>query len=127
MKSGGHRSILGRLLFRVLINDIKIQFETPIVFCLLTMLKFFVTLVMVRTVNSCSQTLTCVQKWYLEIGMKINVGKIMCVPVTRKTKGITKIMPISVEPQLNSIYFIELHVSTYFRSSSGSQFFFKTY
>ena len=33
----------------------------------------------------------------------------------------------SLQTQLNSIYYTELQVSTYFRSSSGSQFVFKTY
>jgi hypothetical protein len=33
----------------------------------------------------------------------------------------------SVRTQLNSVYYTELNVSTYFRSSSGSQFVFKTY
>jgi hypothetical protein len=33
-----------------------------------------------------------------------------------------KIQSISVQTQLDSIYYIELHVSTYLRSSSGSQF-----
>jgi hypothetical protein len=32
----------------------------------------------------------------------------------------------SVQTQLNSIYYTELHVLTYFRSFSGSQFVFKT-
>ena len=38
-----------------------------------------------------------------------------------------KIKPISVQTQINSIYYIELHVSTYLRSSSGSQLVIKTY
>jgi hypothetical protein len=38
----------------------------------------------------------------------------------------TRIKSISVQTQLNSIYYIVLHVSTYLRSSSGSQLVFKT-
>jgi len=34
---------------------------------------------------------------------------------------------ISVQIQLSSIHYIELLVSTYLRSSTGSQFVFKTY
>jgi hypothetical protein len=36
-----------------------------------------------------------------------------------------KIKSVSVQTQLNSIYYIELHVSTYLRSSSGSQLVLK--
>jgi hypothetical protein len=35
---------------------------------------------------------------------------------------ITEIKSKSLQTQLNSIYYTELDVSTYFRSSSGSQF-----
>ena len=40
---------------------------------------------------------------------------------------ITEIKSECVQTKLNFIYCAELHVSTYFRSSSGSQFVFKTY
>jgi hypothetical protein len=38
---------------------------------------------------------------------------------------ITEIKSKSIQTQLNSIYYTKLHVSTYFRSSSGSQFVLK--
>jgi hypothetical protein len=48
-----------------------------------------------------------------------------CHPVLLLTAQ--KIKSISVKTQLNSIYYIELHVSTYLRLSSGSQLVFKIY
>jgi len=39
----------------------------------------------------------------------------------------TNIKLMSVTTHLNSIYYTELHVSTYVRSTSGSQFVYKTY
>jgi hypothetical protein len=44
-----------------------------------------------------------------------------------KEDNIQKIKPVSDQTQLKSIYFIELHVSTYFRPSSGSELVFKAY
>jgi hypothetical protein len=44
-----------------------------------------------------------------------------------KTYISTKIKSISLQIQLNFISYIELHVSTYLRTSSGSQLVFKTY
>jgi hypothetical protein len=38
-----------------------------------------------------------------------------------------KIKTVSVQTQLNSIYFIEVHISTYLRSSLASQLVFKAY
>jgi hypothetical protein len=51
-------------------------------------------------------------------------------PVHRSKRNVkdctgTKIKSISVQKQLNSMYYIELHVLTYLRSSSGSQLLFK--
>ena len=40
---------------------------------------------------------------------------------------VEKIKSVSVQTQLNSIYYIKLHVSTYLRSSSGSQLVFETH
>jgi hypothetical protein len=39
----------------------------------------------------------------------------------------TKIRAVRVQTQLDSVYYIELHVSTYLRSSSGSQVVIKTH
>ena len=39
----------------------------------------------------------------------------------------TKIRPISVQVIVNYIYYVELHVSTYLRSSSGPPLVFKAY
>jgi hypothetical protein len=41
--------------------------------------------------------------------------------------GSIEIKSKSAQTQLNSVYCTELHVSTYLRSLSGSQFVFKTF
>jgi hypothetical protein len=38
-----------------------------------------------------------------------------------------RITSVCVQTKIDSIYYTELHVSTYFHSSSGSQLVFKTY
>jgi hypothetical protein len=75
-------------------------------------------------------TFTVSDNWCNKNDSKMNVNKQDRDTYTKlNTSGVinTEIKSISVQTQLNSIYYTELHVSTYFRSSSGSQLVFKTY
>jgi hypothetical protein len=63
-------------------------------------------------------------KWPFCLGWKTACENAVCVIMLDLS---TKVRSISVQTQLNSICYIKLHVSTYFRSSSDSQLVLKTY